>query len=101
MGVYLMNSASLRVWSPMEPGVADVTLAPISCCAQSQRMREAIVSNTPEHCRRDAQGFKTKLGHVHQYAEVERECGRLHRDVRRALKEKTKNLVHCRMPSQT
>lgn len=31
LGVYLMNSASLRVCSPMDPGVADVTLAPMSC----------------------------------------------------------------------
>lgn len=26
-----MNSASLRVWSPMEPGVAEETFAPMSC----------------------------------------------------------------------
>ena len=31
LGVYLMNSASLRVWSPIDPGVAEVTFAPISC----------------------------------------------------------------------
>lgn len=30
-GVYLMNSASLRVCSPIDVGVAEVTLAPINC----------------------------------------------------------------------
>lgn len=39
-GVYLMNSASLRVWSAMDPGVAEVTLAPINCHTRHSHGRQ-------------------------------------------------------------